>query len=571
MFVKLRFLILIVFIFYAWICTQGREPYWQYSPDGWYNLLTDSFLEKQLHFLAEPRPELLALKDPYNPIENGPYRMHDMSLYKGKYYMYYGITPLIVFYLPFRLLTGIKLPDNLAVLLFSFGGFMWAVLLLNHIRRLYFPAAPKWMMFISVAVLGFANVVPFNLKRPMMYEVAISSGFFFLMGAMFFLCREVAKINPNKFLLGLGSLFLGLSIGGRPTLLLSTLIIPLIYLKVIEGKHNFSCKFKYLLALGLPLLSCLFLLGMYNYLRFDNPFEFGINYSTTVYNPREMNIYDLDYIPRSLYLYFLQPPLINSTFPFFHLFASVPALVRSNSPSHVEVVLGIIPGVPFVPLLLLLPITFWLGKLVKCRETCFKNKILKRVFLWVLIILFSLYLLPVILQIFKKVKLIDQLINLSQKITSLGLYSLFVIFIFVLLYHLVIWLKDRALTCNTLCYNSAFSSFPFYEFSLVILSALLTLVGLSIVPFVTMRYVADFITNLIIGSSIMWFYIDSQLAFNPKLRGMVSGLAIIFGIGSIIPGIAFGIEPYCNHLRVDNPMIFYKIESYFSSILNFLH
>ena len=44
-----------------------------------------------------PHPALLAMADPYDPVANAPYRVHDMTLYKGHYYLYFGVSPVSSF------------------------------------------------------------------------------------------------------------------------------------------------------------------------------------------------------------------------------------------------------------------------------------------------------------------------------------------------------------------------------------------------------------------------------------------------------------------------------------------
>jgi hypothetical protein len=64
------------------------------STDKLYALLTYAFLAGKTSLPVEPDARLLALPDPYRPA--APYRIQDASLYKGKYYIYFGPTPAII-------------------------------------------------------------------------------------------------------------------------------------------------------------------------------------------------------------------------------------------------------------------------------------------------------------------------------------------------------------------------------------------------------------------------------------------------------------------------------------------
>jgi hypothetical protein len=84
----------------------------------YYSQLAEAFRHGQLSLLTPPKPQLLALADPYLPALNAPYRMHDASLYGGKYYLYFGPAPVLVLHMPLRWLTGYYPSDAAAVLIF---------------------------------------------------------------------------------------------------------------------------------------------------------------------------------------------------------------------------------------------------------------------------------------------------------------------------------------------------------------------------------------------------------------------------------------------------------------------
>jgi hypothetical protein len=91
-----------------------------------YNLQADAVRAGQLSLL-EPAPEGLAqLPDPYDPVANVSFReghdsragLHDLSYYNGKLYLYFGVTPVVVLFWPWLVITGGHFPQELAVLLF---------------------------------------------------------------------------------------------------------------------------------------------------------------------------------------------------------------------------------------------------------------------------------------------------------------------------------------------------------------------------------------------------------------------------------------------------------------------
>src|SRR5665213_1759719 len=109
--------------FYLWSALGGSRP-WILAykePSGYYPLLTAGFRSGHLYVPITPRPELLALADPYDPVANAPYRVHDMSLFKGHYYLYFGAAPVLLFFWPYAMVTGSYPTEGLATAVFCAG------------------------------------------------------------------------------------------------------------------------------------------------------------------------------------------------------------------------------------------------------------------------------------------------------------------------------------------------------------------------------------------------------------------------------------------------------------------
>ena len=60
-----------------------------YDSLDYYDTLAAAFLSGQLYLKTVPDPELLALPNPYDPSKNEKFRLHDASLYNGRYYLYF--------------------------------------------------------------------------------------------------------------------------------------------------------------------------------------------------------------------------------------------------------------------------------------------------------------------------------------------------------------------------------------------------------------------------------------------------------------------------------------------------
>lgn len=348
----LRHVLIAILIFYIWV--SGPDTFNFNLDHGGsgdyisYNHLTEALLAGKLHLLREPPKELLELPDPYEPNANLKYRWQDASLYKGKYYMYFGITPAVILYLPFKFLTNATMRDTFATVIFLFGSVLWSALLLAHIKNTYFHKLPDWVLLTSILVLGFGNLGSYLVKNHCgLYHVAIACGCFFFTGAIYWLIIGAVGPKYSIWKLALGSLFLGLGVGARPQIIVLGIILYLIWMKVVKEKgasvKNAAWEG---FALSIPFLICLVLLSIYNYLRFESITEFGFTYQTGDINIMSVKPLDIDNIIPNIYLLLLNPPGINSTFPFFH--PSVPHFMGVYKAYYIPPMVGLFATTPFL-------------------------------------------------------------------------------------------------------------------------------------------------------------------------------------------------------------------------------
>ena len=84
-----------------------------------YELMAESLLQGRLDLPCEASPELKAMDNPYdyNMREQLGVEYHWDHAYKdGHYYMYFGVVPALVLYLPYRMITGEPLSWHAGVL-----------------------------------------------------------------------------------------------------------------------------------------------------------------------------------------------------------------------------------------------------------------------------------------------------------------------------------------------------------------------------------------------------------------------------------------------------------------------
>jgi hypothetical protein len=300
--------------FYLWTASAGLPLGFGASHDRQYNLLTRALLSGQLHIEVEPRPELFELTEPYRPGRNARYRYHDASLYRGRYYLYFGVVPVVTAFIPWRLAGLGDLPEPAAASVFALLGFLFSALLLRQLLRAHLETPPRpALQLLAFLTLGLANVTPFILRSSHVYEVAIAAGYAFSAGAAWLFATAGAGGSLSLMRLALGGLFLGLAVGCRPNLVFLVPVLPL--LALARGRPaSFRAAARPALAVLAPLVVCGFALGLYNFARFASWTEFGTRYQLVGVEPIAQ--FEPRAVIPTLYYDFLAPPALRIDFPF---------------------------------------------------------------------------------------------------------------------------------------------------------------------------------------------------------------------------------------------------------------
>ena len=117
--------------YYLWeLRAAGYRFDWVHDQSGYYNYLGRAFAHGQLELPIKPSPKLLAVPNPWDPAVDDSYKMHDMALFKGRYYLYHGPGPAVILFTPWLLITGHDLSERFALVSPVFRGlrfFVWRV------------------------------------------------------------------------------------------------------------------------------------------------------------------------------------------------------------------------------------------------------------------------------------------------------------------------------------------------------------------------------------------------------------------------------------------------------------
>lgn len=292
-----------------------------------YAELADAFLDGQLYLHKEVPAFLTEMENPYDyaardaaaKAANSTYAW-DTAYYDGHYYVYFGVLPVLLFYLPFKALTGQDLP-NIAVIQILLPIFVIAAfLLVSKIAKKYFDTKkiPFASFILAASTLVFASGAVFIAKRPDFYSIPILLALTLTLLGLYFWLKALDKNYSVSILFGtLGSLCMALTAASRPQFLLASVFAVVIFWNsVFKDRTLFSKK-----GLGATVAMCLpyVIVGMalmwYNFARFGSPFDFGQNYNLTT-NDMTGRGMRIERVGLALFTYFFQPPTINATFPF---------------------------------------------------------------------------------------------------------------------------------------------------------------------------------------------------------------------------------------------------------------
>ena len=308
--------------FYWWTATSSNgPPIFSLKHGDHYNLLVDGYLKGHLYLAVQPPPALLALPNPYDPVQNLGLRLHDASLYRGRYYLYFGPVPALFLHLPWRAVSQAGPPAAVAVLYYVFIGYVFSSLLLLRLLEAARIRIPLALLALLFAALGLAQFTPILLRRPMVYEIAIASGFCFLMAGLYFVARSVlSKTGLPAATIGAG-ICLGLAPGCRPHLAVTVAVLAAGYVAFLWAGRRLRARALWA-EIGrflAPIAICGLLLAWYNYARFGNPLEFGINHQLTASTDTVGFRSSLGHIiPELKVLLFFEPAKITG-FPYYRM------------------------------------------------------------------------------------------------------------------------------------------------------------------------------------------------------------------------------------------------------------
>ena len=276
-------------------------------------------------FLDEKVPDwLIAMENPFDTgerdrlaKETGEPYLWDNVYYQGHYYVYFGIVPVVLFYLPYYLICHEALPNVIPIL------FCWSVIcvafarLFGIILKKWFPNFPYILYLLIMAVFPFCIGSIAVVHRPTIYEVPISMGMMFAVLGLDLWLESVQNgeiVSIPK--MAAGSFCVALVAGCRPTIFVVFLFSFIIFGEFVHKKKGEILTYrKAIAAFCLPFIVVAVGLMYYNWIRFGSVFDFGANYNLTN-NDMTKRGFHVGRIGLGLFEFLWKPLTLSVRFPF---------------------------------------------------------------------------------------------------------------------------------------------------------------------------------------------------------------------------------------------------------------
>lgn len=288
--------------------------------------LVDAFEDGHVYLNDSVPESLLKLDNPYDwnaRMKNNVDSKWDYVMFEGKYYSCYNLGPVILVFLPYHLITGDYFSAELACLLFTLIGLLFLGMAYWEIIKRFFKKLEMRMAILGFFCVEFCTAILISLRFCNFYEISQSAEFCFLTIGFYFmmssnvLSKERIKISR----VCISSVFVSFAVLSRAiaALYAVAMVIWFVYglIKYKKLKTKQSTIIKYIVAFALPYIIFGIVQMAYNYVRFKNPFDFGIDHSLTMTDFQGMSM-SLGTVMVSIVNFLFVIPKFDDIFPFIH-------------------------------------------------------------------------------------------------------------------------------------------------------------------------------------------------------------------------------------------------------------
>ncbi len=296
-----------------------------YKHHNQYDELAQAILQGKTYIDNDDVPQsLIDMDNPYDTtarhltssLTGDTYRW-DVAYFEGHYYVYFGIVPLLMMYLPFRAVMDAPFPSAVGIIVFAFIFAIGVFKLLGILCEKKFKnVSVGTFLLVSLAAVNCCGLM-FLVKRPDFYSVPIMTGLAFVVWGMFLWIKGLHTEKLRNLFFVAGSLCCALAVGCRPQLVLvSAVALPIFASYFLTEKKIINKKgIVNLLVLAIPFVVVAAGIMYYNYIRFGSPTDFGSGYNLTT-NDVTKRGFDIGRTGLGIFTYLFQTPQFTATFPY---------------------------------------------------------------------------------------------------------------------------------------------------------------------------------------------------------------------------------------------------------------
>ena len=275
------------------VLPMSLSPYWTGSIKAFadkqqYDRMGDALLQGRLYIdNGDIDPALEAMENPYDTKKRerlGVKYHWDEAYYNHHYYMYFGVVPTIILFIPFKLLTGTALLSYQATQIFAAFTIIGLFYLFYLYCKNYFQKFPFSLYLLFSSALSILSI-SYSIAFPALYCTAIVSGICMMVWSIvcFFKSMQLKEESKCNLFLFLGAVLGALAFGCRPPVALANIVVFVVISEILQTcLLERKVKIEKILLILVPYLVIGIMLMLYNYARFDNVFEFGQSYQLTL-------------------------------------------------------------------------------------------------------------------------------------------------------------------------------------------------------------------------------------------------------------------------------------------------
>lgn len=295
----------------------------EYLNKNIYLYMFDSMMKNISYLDIEVDDKLFELQNVYDRSErdeNECSYMWDYAYFNGKYYSYYGITPLIVIYIPYYAIFG-KLPNDFMV------GFILCILnivvllyLLHKILTFFSINCNYLLLVFAIFAVTFGSLL-FSMQScaNQLYNLNLCTCLFIMLVILFsIISYESIKIKRYVFIV-LSAIAIILLLECRPNAIFSAgfFVLPLYIMFLLNKQVELKEKLITISLFFLVIIIGVSLIFIFNCIRFGNPLDCGKNYQLTAYDSSYYKVtFDFQKIVSTIYYYILEAPQFIKSFPY---------------------------------------------------------------------------------------------------------------------------------------------------------------------------------------------------------------------------------------------------------------